>query len=204
MQRGFTLIEVMVAAVVLSIGCLGVLAMLLTTINNNRIAHDRTVAVTLAEQQLAELEALATNWPASIPSEDTPNLLINLIKKIQTSGSTTQSSWYGIKVDSNNARSLATSGATALNVNGAATPPAGTTTNPSTQAPPGRFYIGFSVLPATTQFPQNEFVRGAIRVTWDRSGATNSACNAFASFDTVNGAPAACEFVTLPFAFHKT
>ena len=68
MKRGFTLIEVMVAAAILAIGCLGVLAMMLTTIEFNAVSHDRTNAVFLAEQELSRLEVLAedlNNWDAN-------------------------------------------------------------------------------------------------------------------------------------------
>ena len=68
MRRGFTLLEVMVAAAVLAIGCLGVLAMMLTTIDYNATSHDRTNAIYFAEKQLSILEIYAadsTNWSGS-------------------------------------------------------------------------------------------------------------------------------------------
>ena len=65
MRRGFTMIEVMVAGAILAIGCLGILAMLLTTINYNRETHLRTQAVTLAEQQVSEFQAASINWTAT-------------------------------------------------------------------------------------------------------------------------------------------
>ena len=62
MRQGFTLIEVMVAAAVLAVGCLGVLGMLMTSINHNREARDSSAAVTIAEQALYDLEIQATEW----------------------------------------------------------------------------------------------------------------------------------------------
>lgn len=48
MQRGFTLIEAMVALIVLSVGLLGIAAMYVETLRANRTSLLRTQAVTLA------------------------------------------------------------------------------------------------------------------------------------------------------------
>lgn len=202
MQRGFTLLEVMVAAVILSIGCLGVLGMLLTAINNNRLAHDRTVAITLAEQELGELEALASKW-TGVQSSGSSNLIEKLASYVPVTG-TASSAWYFVTMD-NNVRSLSTSTATALNVNGIRN---NCTTSgcEHADAPPGRFYIGFKMLPGKN-YSRNSYVRGAVRVSWNRSGAFVSGdnCNQFSSFDAIgsSGLNANCAYVTLPFAFKK-
>lgn len=56
-DRGFTLIEVMVALVVFLIGVLGVSGMLVTTIQANRGATNRTRADQLLYQKVEELQS---------------------------------------------------------------------------------------------------------------------------------------------------
>lgn len=65
-KKGFTVIEAMVASAILAIGALGVLGMLVTSISYNRETHERMAALTLAEQQLSEVEAYAEVWTASL------------------------------------------------------------------------------------------------------------------------------------------
>ncbi len=97
MKRGFTLIEVMVAAAILAIGCLGVLAMMLTTIEFNAASHDRTNAVYLAEQQLSRLEVIAaegTSWNG-------PSGEFNALVAGGDTGSAITNSWQYLKPDTN-------------------------------------------------------------------------------------------------------
>lgn len=65
-RKGFTVIEAMVASAILAIGALGVLGMLVTSISYNRNTHERMAAITLAEQQLSEVEAYASIWSTSL------------------------------------------------------------------------------------------------------------------------------------------
>ncbi|MCL2326589.1 MAG: prepilin-type N-terminal cleavage/methylation domain-containing protein [Proteobacteria bacterium] len=68
MRRGFTLIEVLVAAAVLSIGCLGLLAMLTASLSQRTVSRDRTQATLLAEGFLAQMTRDARSWtPLDIP-----------------------------------------------------------------------------------------------------------------------------------------
>ncbi|MBR4984829.1 MAG: prepilin-type N-terminal cleavage/methylation domain-containing protein [Proteobacteria bacterium] len=83
-NKGFTVIEAMVASAILAIGALGVLGMLVTSISYNRETNERTAAITLAEQQLAELEAYAEIW--------TPTLTPTRITTIQNLGDNAWSS----------------------------------------------------------------------------------------------------------------
>ena len=55
-KKGFTLIEVMLAASILGIGCLGVLGLMITAIQNNTNAHNRTHAVYLAERYTTQFQ----------------------------------------------------------------------------------------------------------------------------------------------------
>ena len=57
-KTGFTLIEVMVAAAILAVGCLGVLGLILTSIRYNNDSHMRTQATYVAEQEVALLHAI--------------------------------------------------------------------------------------------------------------------------------------------------
>ena len=57
-KKGFTLIEVMVAATILAIGCLGVLGLMMTAIKYNNNVHMRTTATYIAEQEVALFESI--------------------------------------------------------------------------------------------------------------------------------------------------
>lgn len=56
-QKGFTLIEVLVAMVVLSIGLLGLAGMMATTMRNNHSAYHRTQATWMAYDMLDRIRA---------------------------------------------------------------------------------------------------------------------------------------------------
>ncbi len=56
-HAGFTLLEVMIAAAFLGVGCLGVLAMLTTAQENNDTSASRTRGTVLAEQFISNMEA---------------------------------------------------------------------------------------------------------------------------------------------------
>ncbi len=92
MRQGFTLIEVMVAAAVLAVGCLGVLGMLMTSINHNREARDSSAAVTIAEQALYDLEIQATDW------ETNKNITTSTLGKVYQASSKTPGQWQLLKV----------------------------------------------------------------------------------------------------------
>ena len=176
MRRGFTMIEVMVAGAILAIGCLGILAMLLTAIDYNRQAHLRTQAVTLAEQQLAKYSAAANNWKtgAAIPPDITE--LKNMV-----SGHT-DGTWTTPKL---------------LNTNGANVP-ADATNN----APRNQFAVAYTFL--TSQTDAATQIRGSIRVIWNRkSGVDCLKADSFTKTSKIQQTSSSCGFVTLPFAFQK-
>jgi type IV pilus assembly protein PilV len=60
-QRGTTLIETLVALVVLSIGLLGIAALQMTSLRNNRGAHLRSQAATLAYDIVDRMRANRSN-----------------------------------------------------------------------------------------------------------------------------------------------
>ena len=55
---GFTILEVMIALVFLSVGLLGIAGLHFATISGNQSAHKITVAVNLAEDKIEELKGL--------------------------------------------------------------------------------------------------------------------------------------------------
>ncbi|GEM_PF-3292297 len=181
MRRGFTMIEVMVAGAILAIGCLGILAMLLTTIDYNRQAHLRTQAVTLAEQQLALLEAQASNagnW--NLPDSNN-----SILKKIQSKA--TEGGWF-------------TPTDFIFNVNGA------TDKIANNNMPDTQFALSYYVLPETAEYSRSEFLRGSIRVIWDRTSSKECLdANRITAMDKRNNDKfsSKCDFVSIPFALRK-
>ena len=173
MRRGFTILEVLVASGILAIGCLGVLGMLITTIENNRSSRLRTDAVIIAEQQLADMEAISITL-----AQPTANINLGANNILQQVRAAPNNGWLAFQE----------------RVNAKGIP----------NQPDGPYFIGVFRLGDTAPGDAN-FVRGAVRVTWDRNGAINEACRDFAQFDVVNqrstGGRENCDFVTLPFAF---
>ncbi len=70
-QNGFTLVEVLVATVVLTMAFLGTLGLLVSNINNNRLASQMTEATTLAQDRIERIKntAFANVTAASFPAE---------------------------------------------------------------------------------------------------------------------------------------
>ena len=68
---GFTLIEVLISALVLGIGLIGILAMQASASLTNRGAYDRQTAMTLAETTLERLKRDGLRWtPTESPREE--------------------------------------------------------------------------------------------------------------------------------------
>lgn len=55
-QNGFTLIEVLMAIIVLSIGFLALASMTITAIKGNAVASKQTIATTLAQEKIEEIK----------------------------------------------------------------------------------------------------------------------------------------------------
>ncbi|MDZ7585443.1 MAG: type IV pilus modification protein PilV [Thiobacillus sp.] len=70
-QSGFTLLEVLVAILVLSIGLLGLAGLMASSIRNNHSAQQRTQATWLAYDVI---DRMRVNRPAAIASSDNYNV----------------------------------------------------------------------------------------------------------------------------------
>jgi type IV pilus assembly protein PilV len=71
-DRGFTLIEILVALVILSVGLLALISISLTVMKSNAFADKMTMATTLAQDRLEEIQSTAYEEVNSVnfPSED--------------------------------------------------------------------------------------------------------------------------------------
>jgi type IV pilus assembly protein PilV len=67
-QKGFTLLEFLIAILVLSVGLLGMASLTGAMINYNRIAFNSTKAVALAQDKLEDLKNLNFQSLSSVPS----------------------------------------------------------------------------------------------------------------------------------------
>lgn len=72
-QSGFTLLEVLVAILVLSIGLLGLAGLMASSIRNNHSAQQRTQATWLAYDVI---DRMRVNRPAAIASSDNYNVAL--------------------------------------------------------------------------------------------------------------------------------
>lgn len=72
-KYGFTLLEVLIAMIILSIGLLGMAGLLIGTVNTDKISQDMSVATVLAKTKMEELRRLAytgLQGRASLDTED--------------------------------------------------------------------------------------------------------------------------------------
>lgn len=173
LKTGFTVIEVMIAGALLAIGCLGVLAMLITVTSQNQVTQDRTDATYIAESIISRLETQAetqkqnqTSPPSTpTPADNTP------LKQLQTAAGNTN---WTIAFPYNR-QGVFIQNAEHFNDK--------------------QFSVGFKLLPQNNAY-DSQYVRGAIRVTWARRGA--APCPAtFEVLDTDMNHN--CDMVTLPF-----
>lgn len=72
-QKGFTLVEVLVAVAIVSVGLLAVASMQSTAIKGNTSARDATIAVQLAEEMIDRIRANAGDAPGDYNGIDTNN-----------------------------------------------------------------------------------------------------------------------------------
>ncbi len=72
-SQGFTLLEVLIAIVILSVGLLGMGALVVGIINANRLSKDMTTATTLAQDKMEDIQRVgyantAAETMATMPS----------------------------------------------------------------------------------------------------------------------------------------
>ncbi len=81
-DRGLSLLEVMVAMIVLAVGILGLAPMVVLSIEGNSISRDFTIATELAKDALERYEASGTLMPAApapaLPTDSLGDSLIYL------------------------------------------------------------------------------------------------------------------------------
>ena len=79
-ERGFTLIETTIAMVIMLVGALGVASLFTYSISYNSGGNDRTVAISIAQQQTEQLRSVAFTDPilnVSAATVLTPDTLSN-------------------------------------------------------------------------------------------------------------------------------
>jgi prepilin-type N-terminal cleavage/methylation domain-containing protein len=174
MRRGFTILEVLVASSILAIGSLGVLGMLITTIENNRASRLRTDAIILAEQQLADLEFYGTFKPQDMIKNGQAKDVF--LMEISEASFNVWVPWKSV-----NAQGIE-----------------------SSDSSENIYTIGYFKLPGNQVAPEDDFLRGAIRITWSqRSDKDCSGKNIFEDLDRESTRRDInyCDFITVPFAY---
>ncbi|MBI4482378.1 MAG: prepilin-type N-terminal cleavage/methylation domain-containing protein [Acidobacteria bacterium] len=67
-QRGFTLIETMVAMVILIFGVIAVSNLFIVAVSNNALARSKTTAMATAQQRMDELKRAYVKDPSAFPT----------------------------------------------------------------------------------------------------------------------------------------
>jgi type IV pilus modification protein PilV len=90
-RRGFSLVEIMIAVLVLTIGMLGATALLLSIIDSNRFSDRLSTAVTLSRDRLEEVKRLGyNNADTAAGTEDYGSISnFSLYKRVTTVSSNT-------------------------------------------------------------------------------------------------------------------
>lgn len=70
-SQGFTLLEVLIAIVILSVGLLGMAALTVGIIKGNKLSNDMTIATTLAQDKMADLRRLGYSGTSATTTTDT-------------------------------------------------------------------------------------------------------------------------------------
>ena len=183
-NAGFTLLEVMIAAGILAIGCFGILRMLLTAQDNNNISSSRSEAVIIAERYQSAME---NESRAAVLQNGTFTLASNnkaILTSVTNPSLSNQWVWLG-RVN-----------ALAINANAAGV-------NEMVAREPNRFCIGIFNRPVI----HGTLFTGAIRVYWrkDNRELTERECqnNAFfAQFDELaaNDVQRNYTFISIPYS----
>lgn len=72
-DNGFTLIEVLVAIVILSVGLLGMASLTIGIINGNKLSNDLTMATTLAQDRMEDIRRLGYSGTSATTTTTTEN-----------------------------------------------------------------------------------------------------------------------------------
>ena len=204
---GFTILEVMIAGAVLAIGCLGILAMLLTAQENNATSNSRNMAVYVGDNLVNAIEnemrsLTVTNTPgdnchptvtmsssSSSASSDKEDL-ISIILKDSASATGGSNKWSNFGPVTEIGRKWKSDMAS---------------TSGGHEGETAHFCVGIYARAANCRM-----YSGAIRIYWRKNnraatGASNTCDVPYASFDTISGAKSAnakdFEFITIPYSF---
>ena len=72
-EKGFTLVEVLVAMVILSVGLLGMASLTVAIIHGNKLSNDLTTATTLAQDQMENIRRLGYSGTPTTDTTTTEN-----------------------------------------------------------------------------------------------------------------------------------